>query len=765
MLNTQKLLYILPDLAYIAELLPDKKPHAFSIQSFKQVNGEFFKSNKLIPEHVAKLFNKLDEGETYTIVLPDFLFTNTIVSVKETAESKIKSKLQSEVLDGLKLTPDSHLIETTSLNELKGTTRVQISAIDKSLLEVLQVAVREKGVTADAVVPLSWSIKALISLEPSISVIQIGNALYLAEHYIGVDQTSESKLDDIKKVVETVRTLKGAEPSIQTLYLLSDGKVEKTLKEELKDIVPLQQMSQKDTDRKLPSHVQVVIEAALKTLSIADFPAPRFTLGKPTDEAVSKYAAIFADEEVPADTSETDDQSSLPKPGSQSSSSGEVAAGLTAAAAATAAGAVGAASQANAAISSTGTNAIRTDVDMPTTNPKATQPDKNDLKEPEEKTVEEIEEIDASLHDKDQADQVENDEHDEKNDEEQAPADTAVADEKSAQTDDVKKEKVISEATDSDQESSDMKKDTAEVSTPSDNIDKEDAKDDASLQKDQTSDEQSDDVADEDPTDIDTAKEGKSVALSSKSIPSDEVISEKEESVDAGKIDTSVVEPAIETSVNSDEVEEIDLTQFTQLSSDSQDETSEKLVKPETESGTTTPEKQTIKNKSGVNHMLKMILITTGVFALTVAIGVGVGFAIIKYTNQGDQPAPVVEVEESPIVEATPAPILEDGATDASPSAAIDKAGLSILVVNSTTKAGYAGTVKSKLEDSDFENVTAGNSKGDYEETGIFVYLAEDDQNLVEALSEATGLDLTISDEAKVEDPQAEYDVVIVLAE
>ncbi len=142
---------------------------------------------------------------------------------------------------------------------------------------------------------LSWSIKALISLEPSISVIQIGNALYLAEHYIGVDQTSESKIDDIQKVVETVRTLKGAEPSIQTLYLLSDGKVEKTLKEELKEIVPLQQMSQKDTDRKLPSHVQVVIEAALKTLSIADFPAPRFTLGKPTDEAVSKYAAIFAD--------------------------------------------------------------------------------------------------------------------------------------------------------------------------------------------------------------------------------------------------------------------------------------------------------------------------------------------------------------------------------------------------------------------------------------------------------------------------------------
>ena len=48
MLNTQKLLYILPDLAYLAELLPGKKEHTFQVHSFKQYNGELIRDGKFI---------------------------------------------------------------------------------------------------------------------------------------------------------------------------------------------------------------------------------------------------------------------------------------------------------------------------------------------------------------------------------------------------------------------------------------------------------------------------------------------------------------------------------------------------------------------------------------------------------------------------------------------------------------------------------------------------------------------------------------------
>ena len=59
MLNTQKLIYLLPDVTYISELLPTKKEHTFTIQAFRQINGEFMTENdELIPENCAKLLNK-----------------------------------------------------------------------------------------------------------------------------------------------------------------------------------------------------------------------------------------------------------------------------------------------------------------------------------------------------------------------------------------------------------------------------------------------------------------------------------------------------------------------------------------------------------------------------------------------------------------------------------------------------------------------------------------------------------------------------------
>jgi len=52
MLNTEKLLYILPDLTYLAELLPGKKEHTYTIQSFKQINGNFLDDNEFISANI-----------------------------------------------------------------------------------------------------------------------------------------------------------------------------------------------------------------------------------------------------------------------------------------------------------------------------------------------------------------------------------------------------------------------------------------------------------------------------------------------------------------------------------------------------------------------------------------------------------------------------------------------------------------------------------------------------------------------------------------
>ena len=189
MLNTRKLVYILPEVCFVAELLPTKKPHTFSIQSFRQINAQFMEEEDLIIENVQKLFKKL-EPETYTIVLPDFLFTNTIIDVNETSESGVRDFLLEKLLPSLGLSKTSHQLETFILTQHKGKTKVQLSGLEKSVLGPVFPIAEERGITIDAICPLSWTLKSLISLEPSLSAVELGKHLYLAQHYIGVEQST-----------------------------------------------------------------------------------------------------------------------------------------------------------------------------------------------------------------------------------------------------------------------------------------------------------------------------------------------------------------------------------------------------------------------------------------------------------------------------------------------------------------------------------------------------------------------------------------------
>lgn len=279
MLDSKKLLYILPDVAYVAELLPTKKEHSFAIQTFRQINGEFIDDNELIADKVAKLISKI-EAETYHLILPDFLFTNTIVEVDGTTESKIKNHLKEVLLPDLGLTKDSHQFKTFTLTQHKDKTKVQLAALEKSLLEPLRKPFADQKITISGISPLSWTIKSIVSLEPSITVIQIGTMLYAAQQYIGVDQAIIAPVSDVEIIAETIKTLKGAEPSNQTVYLLTNELVEEKLKELLSDTLPLQQLTSGGEEIKdLPSYVKYCIESAMKTLDIKDFPVPVFELG------------------------------------------------------------------------------------------------------------------------------------------------------------------------------------------------------------------------------------------------------------------------------------------------------------------------------------------------------------------------------------------------------------------------------------------------------------------------------------------------------
>lgn len=315
--SSKNLLYLLPDVAYAVELMQNKDGNGYVVRDFLQVNGEFMDENVILPESVAKLVGKL-QPQGYDLILPDFLFTNTVVNVQKTGDEAVKQYIQDELIPSLEISQESHSVQAFVLTEFKGTSKVQLSALEKSLLDPIR-AVFQGGDAPSVknIYPLSWTLKSLISLEPSISIVQMGANLYLAQHYIGVDQANEASAEDAEKLVETVKTLKGAEPSIQTLYLLSSALVESKLKDGLKDTLPLQQLADDSEESEMPSYVRQIVEASAKTLSVADYKVPVFimeagsipaskavmpaqeeTMEETKDEVIEKLEAVEEEDEL-----------------------------------------------------------------------------------------------------------------------------------------------------------------------------------------------------------------------------------------------------------------------------------------------------------------------------------------------------------------------------------------------------------------------------------------------------------------------------------
>jgi hypothetical protein len=295
-----RLLYILPEVAYVAELLPAKQPNSFAVHSFRQINGSFITEEQLLEDNLVKLLDKLEPGE-YQVLLPDFLFTDTIINVKATDGDQVKEYIKTTLLPSLEIDQTTHNVETFVLTEHKGIFKVQLSALEKSLVEPLVNGMAERAQLISSIVSVSWAMKSLISLEPSLSIVQLGEQLYLAQHYIGVDQALSVPVAEAENLIDTVKTLKGAEPSIQTIYLLSSELVAERLRQGLHDTVPLQQLAVfSQDDSQMPPYLKQVFEASMRTLSTPEYELPKFTF------TATKTASSFAPSAIKAVVAEVE---------------------------------------------------------------------------------------------------------------------------------------------------------------------------------------------------------------------------------------------------------------------------------------------------------------------------------------------------------------------------------------------------------------------------------------------------------------------------
>lgn len=677
MIDSTKLLIVLSDVAYVAELLAGKKPYTFSLQACKQINGTFMTKKGPDNEAVAKLFQKLDAGESYHLVLPDELFVDTIVSIEEKAESKVKEVLKEKTLADLKISDESHYLETITLNQLKGTTRVQIAAIPKEYLSIFRVGSDESGSTISGISPLSWVVKGMVSLEPSISVIQLGESLYVAQHYIGIDQTSSADISAPDKIVETIKTLKGSEPSIQTVYLLTNTVIEEQLKEALSSLVPLQQMTGKSDSEQLPSYVTTFLESAARSLAVPDFNIPVFKPGAPAKDESEKLAALFTAASTATDVS-TD---------------------------------------------------TKTETEPTTKEDELPKPTQNI--EPEEITqadTEEAEDTEDKLADDAAQAQIE----------EVVEKDTTDSSDTEA---DVQKE-VESDSTTKDEQSIEQPEEKQTAATGEEATDKADT-DSSSESK------------------IDSPDSNRTITPVA-SVVTPVAASATNAATVATTTSTAPKTAKPETALDQTGGDDIDLSQFAQHTAGTTAQASSTPAQAEKTI------KKPIKHSSGVGNMLKMVLITLLVFALTIAVGVGVGLGILQFAGTEEEvTTPTVEVEQEP--SETEEEIIDEEATDSAEEAdteveAVDLSELSVLVVNATSTAGYAGQIRTQLLAGEFTDVTAGNASGTYDD-GVLVFAREGAAAVIAEIERTTDLEVTESSDAAAEDAQNNYDVVIVLAE
>lgn len=685
MLTSHKLLYILPDVAYIVELLPTKKEHTFAIQTYRQINGDFIDDNDFIAENIQKLINKIDPEE-YHLILPDFLFTNTIVEVKETDESKVASYLKEKLLPELTLSPATHEIKTFVLTQYGGKSRVQLSALEKSLVNPISATAKETGLKISNVSPLSWTIKSIVSLEPSISVVQMGSTVYLAQHYIGIDQAISSSVEEVVTLSETIKTLKGAEPSIQTVYLISNSLVEEELKENLSDTLPLQQLANfKEDDSEMPSYVKFAIESGMKTLSLDSFPVPRFPLSEPTGEVASVTTSDSSDEDDGENSDTKEETTGISSEKDTSTDASE-----------------------DAIESSEDTN--QTDSDLPKPSMAETGATAATVTAPAS-----VSEIDISSDDTDSED-----------DSDSTSSTDAMSDSSEKASESTSKQ-VSSTKTTEPEDSSD-----STTNSPIEDSASEEKAVSTSSSKASDSSSTSEDKKLEKATDNTTQKSESTTAVSADTESPDDDEDDENSNTSSASSSESVSSASSDSKKNED-------------SSSEQSESSKKTV---------------IKNQSGLQPMLKMLGVSFLVFLITVGVGIGIGRSFIYLSQQQSG-----ETTESPVVEEEqPAEETEEPTPSPSPEPELDLSEISILVVNATTQAGYAGENSDLLDEAGFGQVDASNANGDYEE-GILLLAAEEDEALIEAVEEALGVTVTYSDEIEVEDPSGEYDAVVVLAE
>ena len=737
MLKNNKLLYILPEMSFTATVGETPKQDYYFVQTFHQINGEFMRDENFIHESLKKLFERVEEAQ-YTLVLPDFLFTDTIVNVPETDDVKIAQYLRDQLLPRIEVSTFSHETRTSVLLQRKTTAKVQLSAFEKELAASLKLAIGSRDIVIDEIVPLSWALKAAVSLEPSLTIAQVGERLYLAEHYIGINQTISTPINDLDVLAESVRTLKGSDPNLQTTYLFTSELVEEKLKKFLLKTLPVQQLTEPiEEEAKIPPYVKQIIEVTARTLSLTDFAVPRFTLQ--ADDLLGQIPSLPVSQSMTTET-KVEPETSVESIENQSANAqaDEVAAVATAVARSLDL-------EATSEVAESSTTTAQVAQSQPEVASATSTSKSETVSEPAEKLVKSSTEKTT-----DEALKTTVPESNETTKTEVTAPQTAAAS--------LTHEPTLTQAMPSTQPATSNAK--SQSASPSPKVE-------AAMQP-QTP-----------PTQTVSAIAAKAEAPSLAPAPAPTQLKQPETPVlsqpaKVAQLSANEAMPRLSfMSPKAATTPEIASVSDSPSSQDTEEIKNDKTsIKNDKKDDKISPSKKsTSKKKGSMSSFIKKLLLFLLIFVIVIAIGIGVGVLILSMSDKDffktdDLPEPEMSALPTPEPEEVPAPIESSPEAEVvEPEEEIDPAEFSLKVVNATGVAGLAGKAKTALESAGFSNVQTGNAAGEYETEGTFVLMKEKNSALIKVLEQATERTMNYDEDVDVEDKAGSFDAVIVLNE
>lgn len=303
------ILVLQPQHSYFLTLNTEKKTP--SLTDVTKIDFSLMENGEVNAEALANALRKLELTSVH-LLISDELFLHYIGDFPTKDDIPLEQQITNTIATAFPDQAEPLHIVTLDLAKTSKTHTIQITAMAKKNLTALGQAIGMAGVTVKTVVPLSFVVKAFVSIDPSLFVLETPENLLLTSHYIGVDFAMSLEDHSVGALKKAVAQIKKDHPHIQHIYVLGSEALTAEITESLSAILPVQHVEIQGVTAE--EDTPLFLQAAAfgyKEIVENKFPYPHFSV-----EPIETIAVVGMpkDEEVIEKEVEQEAEKSMPKP-------------------------------------------------------------------------------------------------------------------------------------------------------------------------------------------------------------------------------------------------------------------------------------------------------------------------------------------------------------------------------------------------------------------------------------------------------------------